>query len=70
MPIHPKTIMIRKVLDRLREYTLELQPEKCEFLRKEVNYLGNQITKFGVKPDPETASVFKNFPMPTMAKQL
>ena len=30
-----------------------LQPAKCEFLRKEVNYLGHQITETGVKPDPQ-----------------
>ena len=38
---------LREVLDRLRTYKLKLQPEKCEFLRKEVNYLGHQIIEAG-----------------------
>jgi len=37
---------LREVMDRPR-----LQPEKCEFLRKEVNYLGHQITEAGLKPE-------------------
>jgi hypothetical protein len=39
---------LREVLDRLRTYKLKLQPDKREFLRKEVNYLGHQITEAGV----------------------
>jgi hypothetical protein len=37
-------IKLCEVLDRLSTYRLKLQPEKCEFLRKEVNYLGHQIS--------------------------
>lgn len=32
---------------RLRENNLKLQPDKCEFLRKEVIYLGHIITEHG-----------------------
>ena len=42
---------LREVLDRLRMHKLILQPDKCEFLRKEVNYLGHQITEAGVRPE-------------------
>jgi len=31
-------IKLREVLDRLRMHKLKLQPDKCEFLKKEVNY--------------------------------
>jgi len=41
------------IFDRLRQYNLTLQPIKCEFLRKEVTYLGHRITDEGVKPDPQ-----------------
>jgi hypothetical protein len=34
-------VKIREVLDRLKTHGLKLQPEKCEFLRKEVSYLGH-----------------------------
>jgi hypothetical protein len=55
---------------RVRYNTLKLQPEKCEFLRKEVSYLGHVITEDGVKPDPNKVRTIENFPTPTTVKQL
>jgi hypothetical protein len=42
---------LREVFDRLRENRLKLKAEKCQFLRKEVNYLGHVISERGVFPD-------------------
>jgi len=61
---------LRTVLDGLRTYKLKLQPEKCEFLRKEVNYLGHQLIEAGVRPDPQKVAAIEQFPTPTTAKQL
>jgi hypothetical protein len=61
---------LREVLDRLRTYKVKLQRDKCEFLRKEVNYLGHQITEAGVRPDPQKVAAIEQFPTPTTAKQL
>ena len=36
---------------------MKLQLEKCEFLRKEVSYLGHQITEAGVRPDPQKVAI-------------
>jgi len=33
---------LRELLDTLRTYKLKLQPDKCEFLIKELNYLGTK----------------------------
>src|SRR5699024_8924758 len=41
---------LNTVFERLQNSNLKLQPDKCEFLRKEVLYLGHIITKDGVKP--------------------
>jgi hypothetical protein len=41
---------LRDVLARLRKHNLKLQPDKCEFLRKEVAFLGHILTENGVKP--------------------
>jgi hypothetical protein len=57
-------------LDRLRTYRLKLQPEKCEFLRKEVNYLGHQIIEAGVKPDPQKVAAITSYLTPTSVKEL
>jgi len=41
------------LMERLRNANLKLQPDKCEFLKTEVTYLGHVISKDGVKPDPK-----------------
>jgi hypothetical protein len=46
-------VKLLELLDRLRTYKLKLQPKKCQFLRKEVSYLGHQITEAGLRPDPQ-----------------
>ena len=43
---------LRALLGRLKGAGLSLQPEKCQFLRKEIIYLGHVISETGVKPDP------------------
>ena len=40
------------LFERLRAVGLTLQPDKCEFLRPELEYLGHLITKDCVKPNP------------------
>jgi hypothetical protein len=56
---------LREVFARLRMHNLKLQPDKCEFLRKEVTYLGHKLTASGLCPDPEKIAVVKKFPTPT-----
>ncbi|CAL1680994.1 unnamed protein product [Lasius platythorax] len=43
-------IKISRLMDRLRNANLLLQPEKCQFLRHEVAYLGHIIGSDGVRP--------------------
>ncbi|GFU76940.1 retrovirus-related Pol polyprotein from transposon 297 [Trichonephila clavipes] len=40
---------IRKVLSKLSDANLKLNPSKCKFFRKEVNYLGHIISAEGVR---------------------
>lgn len=58
------------VFDRLRKFNLKLQPDKCEFLRREVAYLGHIITDKGVSPNPEKVKAVTEFPKPTNVKQI
>jgi hypothetical protein len=55
---------LREVFDRIRENNLELKPEKCEFLRKEVCYLGHVISEKGVLPEPTKTRVTEEYPPP------
>ena len=60
----------RNVLYRLSAHKLKLQPDKCEFLRKEVNYLGPQITEAGERLDDQNVSAIMQIRTPTTAKHL
>ncbi|GJQ75186.1 hypothetical protein Trydic_g9788 [Trypoxylus dichotomus] len=61
---------LENVFKILREHNLRLQPDKCEFMRHEVTYLGHVITDEGVKPNPEKVSIIKEFPVPTNTKDV
>jgi len=61
---------LRDVFRRLRKYNLKLQPDKCEFLRKEVTFFGHKISECGVEPDARKVKSVKNFPRPNAVKQL
>ena len=69
-PIVEHETKLREVLDRLREHCLKLEPQKCEFFRKEATYLGHIIMEAGMRPDPRRTDAITSFPTPTTAKQL
>lgn len=60
---HNKNLI--KIFNRLRKVQLKLNPSKCNFLRKEILYLGHVISSEGVLPDPEKLNAVQNFPVPT-----
>lgn len=55
------------ILERLRETNLKLNPIKCEFLRKEIMYLGHKITSEGILPDPTKIESIQRYPRPINA---
>jgi hypothetical protein len=61
---------LRDVFRRLRRNNLKLQLDKCEFLRKEVTFLGHKISERGVEPDNRKVEAIMNFPRPNTTKQL
>ena len=61
---------LREVFDRIRDNHLKLKPEKCEFLRKEVSYLGHVIPENGVLPERAKTRVIEEYPHPQNVKQL
>lgn len=59
-----------QVFDRLRQHHLKLEPDKCEYLKPELQYLGHIISEDGVKPNPEKLKAVQNFPEPRTSKQI
>ena len=47
-----------------------MQPDKCEFLRPEIEYLGHIVDKNGVRPDPQKIIAVKEFPVPKTQKNV
>jgi hypothetical protein len=41
------------VLERLRQFELYANPEKCEFYKQEVEFLGFIVNTTGIKMDPK-----------------
>ena len=60
----------RKVAERLRTAGMRLQPDKCEFYKSEVAYLGYIITSAGVLPDPQKITAITNFSTPKSKKKM
>ena len=58
------------VAQKLREANLTLEPEKCEFLKREVCYLGHIIGEYGINPDPKKVEAIGKFPTPKHVKNI
>ena len=52
---------LRQIFQCLRRSGLKLSPEKCIFGSEQVSFLGNVITKEGLKPEREDRKVSANF---------
>jgi len=53
---------VRRVLEVLAEHRLFLHPEKCEFHRKQIEYLGLVISENKVEMDPVKVTGVRNWP--------
>ncbi len=58
------------VLQRLQEYGLVLNMEKCEQARQEIDFLGHHITADGASPILKHVQAIQDFPAPQDKKQL
>lgn len=65
---HDKNLM--DVFERLRKMNLKLNPQKCEFMKTQLLYLGHVVSAEGVMPDPEKIRVLKQYPIPTNADEV
>lgn len=61
---------LKLVFQRLRDARMKVQPDKSEFLRKDVEFLGHVITPNGIKPNPQKIEAIRKFPIPKTSKQI
>lgn len=58
------------VLKRLRDAGLTLHKDKCSFFQDEINYLGYEINKYGIKKSPGKVNAILKAPVPQNLNQL
>lgn len=61
---------LRILFERLRQVGLKLQPDKCEYLRPELEYLGHVISERGIQPNPNRIEKVKIYPVPKNPKEI
>lgn len=62
--------ILKRVLERLREYNVKANLSKCVFFQTELEYLGHIICKDGVKPVKFKLEVIRNAKTPTNLTEL
>lgn len=55
---------LEKIFQTCRAYNLKINPEKCQFFRHEVTYIGHKCTNRGIMPDTTKLSAVKDYPVP------
>lgn len=61
---------IQLVFQRLRECNLQVTPDKCEFAKTSVKFLGHIISDKGIQPDMDKVHIIQNFPPLTTQKHI
>ena len=61
---------LKKVLDKARKYNLKLSPNKCEFRKKEITYVGHVLSFQGLKADYEKLRAVEQMKAPENKKDL
>ena len=61
---------IQRVLNSLRRHNLRLKPTKCEFFRKETQYLGFRISSKGIQPDYHKVKSIKAVTNPSTVREV
>ena len=56
---------LRLVFDRIKQYNMNLAPEKCSFFTRKVKYVGHVVSEAGVEVDPAKTEKVVNWPKPT-----
>jgi len=63
-------LSLRNVFAKLQEANLKLQLDKCEFMKKETEFLCHIVTTEGIKPNPNKIKAIQIFPLPKTNKEI
>ncbi len=73
--IYTKTVeehlaLLDQALKLMQDAGLKIHPGKCTILAREILYLGDTITEFGIQADPEKTACLQNWPQIRSVKDL
>ena len=61
---------LNRVMKRIREVGLKVNPSKCQFIRNEVEYLGHVITPEGLRPNDKLTTAIRDYTLPKNVREL
>uniref|UniRef100_A0A5S6PZV4 Reverse transcriptase domain-containing protein n=1 Tax=Trichuris muris TaxID=70415 RepID=A0A5S6PZV4_TRIMR len=61
---------LAQVFLRFRQAGMKISPEKSQFLRKEVTFLGHSLSAARIRPDPRLSESMRSYPTPTCVHEL
>lgn len=61
---------VRAIFQRLKQYSLTINLNKCVFAKPEVKFLGHIVNTNGVRPQPQKVEAITSFEKPKIAKDL
>jgi hypothetical protein len=62
--------VLQEVFRRLRAANLRLNPDKCQFGRRSLTYLGHVVTATGIRTDPEKVAAIQQLTTPKTPRQV
>ena len=65
---HDKHLL--QVLNKCHEIELKLNPDKCMFGQRHVQFYGNTISTEGIRPDPAKVDIIIQLPSPSTRTEL
>ena len=63
-------VRLEAVFNRLEEYGVTLNPEKCEFSKEKISFLGHIIGKDGIEADPMKVEAIQQIKAPVDVSEL
>ncbi|KAK4474285.1 hypothetical protein MN116_000373 [Schistosoma mekongi] len=61
---------LQQLFQRLKEYSVTVNPDKCEFGKQPLQFLGHVVNSKGITPIPGAVEAIKNYPLPNSFKKL
>ena len=61
---------LEAVFNKIRKAGLKLKPNKCEFFKSEITYLGHIVSNKGIAMDPKKIKAIQLWPRPTTVMEV